>query len=369
MAAFDTKHSINKSGLLAIVLAVFIFGCDFTIFAAVLPVLSQALSLDITQIQWVFNGYALTVGVLIITGGRLADLYGRKRVLFIGFSLFILFAILGGLSQSFWGLIFCRALMGIGVALSWPALMGMLYHIIPRKSAGIAGGILAGVASLGNAIGPIVGAVMTDFGSWKWVMWVNVPFSLLAMVLLARYIVNEGRSEVTFPIHYFNIFTLSFAIFSLLLALDLGVDLGFNNMFILGLFGFFIVGIYCFRRLDISSGNHAMIPEYIIKNKQFMLVCLLSTLVSTQFFSVLLYMPQFFSHQWNYSVIQSSVGVLPVILSCVVFAFIAGGLMNVIGRIWMIRISVIIISLGIGLLSSIQVFSEEVTLFIGLVRD
>ncbi|MCL1126277.1 MFS transporter [Shewanella surugensis] len=366
MSRCENQHLFNKGGLLAIVLAVFIFGCDFTIFAAILPVLSREFSLDVTDTQWIFNGYALTIGVLIITGGRLADLYGRKRVLLIGFSLFIFFSILGGFSGSVWGLIVCRALMGIGVALSWPALLGMLYSIIPRKNAGIAGGILAGVGSLGNAMGPLIGAAITDFGSWRWVMWVNVPFSLFVMVLLWRYIVKEVYCEATFTIHYINVFILSFSLFCLLLGLDLAVDLGFNHVFILGLFSAFIVSLYGFRRLDFNLDNNALIPHYITKNKQFMLICLLAALVSTQFFSLLLYLPQFFSQQWHYSAIQSSVGILPIILTCVLFAFIGGVLLGYIGRLWVMRVSIVVILLGVGLLSRISASSDKEVLFIGM---
>ena len=127
------------------------------------------------------NGYALVFGVLIVTGGRLADLFGRKRIFMIGAAIFAVFSLLGGLTPNVELLIVCRGLMGIGGALMWPAILGMTYALLPDEKAGLAGGLILGVAGLGNAVGPLFGGFLTDELSWRWVFFVNLPSPLFAM--------------------------------------------------------------------------------------------------------------------------------------------------------------------------------------------
>ena len=113
-------------------------------------------------IQWVINAYALVFGVLIVTGGRLADMFGRRRLFFVGAAIFAAFSLLGGVAQDDWWLIVCRALMGIGGAIMWPAVLGMTYDALPEDKAGLAGGLILGVAGFGNAAGPLLGGVLTE---------------------------------------------------------------------------------------------------------------------------------------------------------------------------------------------------------------
>ena len=114
-------------------------------------------------------------GVLIVTGGRLADLFGRKRIFMIGAGIFAVFSLAAGLMPSVVPLIACRGLMGIGGAMMWPAILGMTYALLPEEKAGLAGGLILGVAGLGNAVGPMFGGLLTDELSWRWVFFINLP--------------------------------------------------------------------------------------------------------------------------------------------------------------------------------------------------
>jgi MFS family permease len=109
--------------------------------------MEQDFGADVTTVQWVINGYALVFGVLIVTGGRLADIFGRRRIFFLGAGLFAVFSVIGGLAPSVGVLLACRGLMGVGGAMMWPAILGVTYAILPQSKAGLAGGLVLGAAA------------------------------------------------------------------------------------------------------------------------------------------------------------------------------------------------------------------------------
>src|SRR6266850_4175398 len=135
-------------------LAVLVVANNFTALSVALPAMEQAFGADVTTVQWVINGYALVFGVLIVTGGRLADMFGRRRIFFLGASLFAVFSLTGGYAPNVGVLLVCRGLMGVGGAMMWPAILGMTYALLPSSKAGLARGLILGAAGFGNAIGP-----------------------------------------------------------------------------------------------------------------------------------------------------------------------------------------------------------------------
>jgi MFS family permease len=142
--------------------AVLVIANDFTAPSVAIPAIEHDLDTELATAQWVINAYALVFGVTIVTGGRLADMFGRRRVFVIGAAIFAFFSAVAGAAQSAEWLIGCRAAMGIGGALMWPAILGMTYAILPRSKAGLAGGLILGAAGFGNAIGPLVGGLLTE---------------------------------------------------------------------------------------------------------------------------------------------------------------------------------------------------------------
>src|SRR6476646_4064741 len=116
--------------------AVVVIANDFSAINVALPTMEKDFDTNVNTIQWVVNAYALTFGVMIVTGGRLADMFGRRNAFFLGAA------------------IFARVVMGIGGALMGPAILGMTFAILPEDRAGLAGGIILGAAGLGNAMGP-----------------------------------------------------------------------------------------------------------------------------------------------------------------------------------------------------------------------
>src|SRR5262245_15161941 len=130
-----------RLGLAAMAGAVLVIANDFTALSVAIPSIEKTFNADMTTSQWVINGYALVFGVAIVTGGRLADMFGRRRIFFIGCTIFAAFSLFGGASPSISVLLASRALMGIGGAMMWPAIMGMTYALLPKGKEGLAGGV------------------------------------------------------------------------------------------------------------------------------------------------------------------------------------------------------------------------------------
>ena len=161
--------------LLAMGVSVIVIANDFSAINVALPTMEKDFHTNVNTIQWVINAYALTFGVMIVTGGRLADMFGRRRAFFLGTAIFASMSALGGAAPTETWLIVTRVLMGIGGALMWPAILGMTYEILPEEKAGLAGGIIIGAAGLGNALGPLIGGVFTDLLTWRWIFFAQRP--------------------------------------------------------------------------------------------------------------------------------------------------------------------------------------------------
>jgi EmrB/QacA subfamily drug resistance transporter len=357
----------TKLALVAMALGVFVIANDFTALSVAVPQIEKDLSTDLTTAQWVINGYALVFGVLIVTGGKLADLYGRKRIFMIGAAIFAAFSVAGGLAPNIDVLIACRMLMGIGGAMVWPAVLGMTYGLLPEEKAGLAGGLIMGVAGLGNAVGPMFGGLLTDELSWRWVFFINLPIALFAMYVTQRH-VKETEVEVTDRrLDYPGIATLTIGVVALLLALDEGTDMGFTSPTILALFALGAGSLIAFGIIETRQGDHALVPREILRNKVFSAACLTVLLMSAIFFSALLYLPQFMTKILGYSALESGAGLLPMMGVFAATSFIAGSLYQRLGAKTIVSAGAAFLGIGMLMLSFLDVDSTYLSLVPGMV--
>lgn len=365
-----TGGKIDRGTMLALVamgLGVFVIANDFTALSVAIPRIEKDLGTDLTTAQWVINGYALVFGVLIVTGGRLADLLGRKRIFLIGGAIFAVFSVLGGASPNVELLIGCRMLMGIGGAMMWPAILGMTYAILPDDKAGLAGGLILGVAGLGNAVGPMFGGFLTDVLSWRWVFFVNLPITAFAMYVTMRRVSESRGEDVERRLDYGGIATLSVGVVALLLALDNGTDDGFGSPQILGLFALSVVMLAAFARIESGQGERALVPKAVLRNKLFTACSLTVLLMSAIFFSALLYLPQFMTKVLGWSAVKSGAGLLPMMGVFAVTSFVAGSLYARLGPKLIVSVGAACLGIGIFLLSFLDAGTEYIALVPGMI--
>jgi EmrB/QacA subfamily drug resistance transporter len=311
--------------------AVVVIANDFSAINVALPTMEQDFHTNVNTIQWVVNAYALTFGVMIVTGGRLADLFGRRNAFFLGTVIFASMSALGGAAQTETWLIATRTLMGIGGALMWPAILGMTYELLPEEKAGLAGGIIIGAAGLGNAAGPLIGGVLTDELSWRWIFFLNLPISLFA-IAVTYFLVHVKEPEAAeHKIDYPGITTISVGLVSLLIALDQVDDWGWGDPRVIGLLALAAAMLIAFVPLERRAGEHALVPREVMRNENFTASCIAILFMSATFFASLLYLPQFMENQLGYSALEAGIGMLPFLGTFAIVSFIAGPLYNRVG--------------------------------------
>jgi EmrB/QacA subfamily drug resistance transporter len=191
----DDHHPPDWLILSLVCLAQFMVILDVSIVNVALPSIQKTLGFSEVNLQWVVTAYALTFGGLLLFGGRLADLFGRKRIFLVGLVLFTGASLLGGFAQNQATLIIARALQGVGAAVLSPATLTILTVTFtePRARAR-ALGVWTAVAAGGGAAGALFGGILTDLLSWRWILFVNVPIGIAAF-LLARFYLRESRAE------------------------------------------------------------------------------------------------------------------------------------------------------------------------------
>ena len=184
---------VNKGALLALLAASqFVVVLDASITNVALPSIGRALDISQDGLSWVVNAYTLTFGGFLLLGGRLADLLGRRRVYMAGLIVFGIASFMGGLAQGEPMLIVSRALQGLGAALLSPAALSILTATFTEGAErNKALGVWGAVAGAGGAVGVLLGGILTEYLSWRWVLLVNVPIVAAAAVLAPRIIVES----------------------------------------------------------------------------------------------------------------------------------------------------------------------------------
>jgi EmrB/QacA subfamily drug resistance transporter len=363
----QTLDRATTLGLVAMALAVLVVANDFTALSVAIPSIEKDFRADVTTAQWVINGYALVFGVAIVTGGRLADMFGRRRIFFLGAAIFAGFSLLGGLSPDIRTLLAARALMGIGGALMWPAILGMTYAILPKGREGLAGGLILGAAGFGNAVGPLLGGALTDFLSWRWIFFLNLPIAAIAMVVTWRIVPGDPPCATDRRIDALGIASLSIGLFALLLALDQGTDIGWKSPRILALFALSGGSLLAFVFIERGAGSKALIPPDVLQNRAFLGACMSVLLMSAIFFSALLYVPQFMLKVLGYSAVQAGAGLLPMMGVFAATSFAAGPLYARMGGKRIVSAGAVCLAVGIFLLSFLREDSGYSALVPGMI--
>ena len=333
MAADEEK--VDRGTWLALIamgIAVFVIANDFSAINVVIPSIEKDFDATIDTTQWVVNAYALTFGVLIVTGGRLADLFGRKRAFYVGAAIFAGMSLAGAVAPSEAWLIAARVLMGIGGALMWPAILGMTFGALPDSKAGLAGGLVLGAAGVGNAAGPLLGGVLDDIWSWRAIFLLNVPVTAFAVAVTARFIKEKPIESTDDTIDYRGVVTVSVGLVALLLAFDQVLDWGgWGDPRIVGLLALSVLGIATFAFVERAAGRNALVPADVMRNRDFTYSCAAILFMSAVFFAMMLYAPQYMLKVLDFTPIQTGLGMLPMMGVFAAVSFVAGPLYDRLG--------------------------------------
>src|SRR5262247_3159058 len=168
--------------LASVSFGLFMIMLDNTVVNVALPSIQEDLGAGLSELQWIVTGYALTFAALMLSGGKLADMLGRRLIFVTGIVIFTLSSLACGLATSGDMLIGARIVQGAGAALMNPATLSIIAATFAPHERGMAIGIWAGVSALALAIGPLVGGLLTEHVDWSWIFFVNIPVGVLAIV-------------------------------------------------------------------------------------------------------------------------------------------------------------------------------------------
>jgi EmrB/QacA subfamily drug resistance transporter len=352
--------------LAAVSLGVFVTALDNTVVNVALPTIQQDLDLGLAGLAWVVNGYVLSFAVLLLTGGRLADAYGRRRVFLVGLGAFTGASLLAGLAPSAGTLIAARILQGVGAALLTPPTLAIINHTFRDDNArGTAIGIWGSVAALAFAVGPVIGGLITEHLHWTWVFFVNVPIGVAGLIA-GMHVIPESTDE-TAPrrLDAAGLLVASAALFALTYALIEANDLGWSSPTILGLLAAATIGAIAFvlieRRADAPTVDLSLFRRRAFSGAN---VAILVFNLGT--FGVFLYTSLYFQRVLGQSPVTAGVALLPWIAMLIVIGPFTGKLSERISARTLVVGGLTVMATGLLMLTGINERSSYTDLLPGL---
>src|SRR6202165_5351954 len=300
-AVSDTDRKISPPpgnlslALIVIAVAQLMVVLDATIVNIALPSIQRALKFSPTDLEWVINAYALTFGGLLLLGGRAGDLFGRRRMFVAGIVLFTLGSLAGGFATSGTWLIIARAAQGIGAAIIAPTALSLIADTFregPERNRAL--GVYGAVAGAGGALGLLLGGVLTNFATWRWVLFVNVPIGIVLAIVAPRVLASSHRRPG---------------------RLDLPGALTVTGG----------VGSLVFVTIE-SRSRHALMPFSIFAQRNRDGAYLLSLVIGVAVFGVLFFLTQFVQNILGFSPIVAGIAFLPMTAAIIITAQIVARL-------------------------------------------
>jgi EmrB/QacA subfamily drug resistance transporter len=310
--------------------ALFMIMLDNTVVNVALPSIQRDLHASLSALEWTVNAYTLTFAVLLITGGRLGDIFGRRRMFLFGVIVFGVSSAAIGLAPNDTALVAFRAVQGIGAAFMMPATLSIITQAFPPEQRGTAIGTWAGVSALALAIGPVLGGLLTEQVSWRAIFFINPPIAAGA-VAVCLFATRESRDEtVSRAVDYPGIAAITAGLTALVLALVEGNAWHWGSTRIVALFAVAVIGLVSFVVIEGRSAS-PMIDFSFFRSRTFLGANIVAFIVSFAMLAMFFFMALYMQNILGYSPLQAGVRFLP---STVVIMFagpLAGRLTDRVG--------------------------------------
>ena len=352
--------------LASVSFALFMIMLDNTVVNVALPTIQEDLGIGVSELEWVVTGYALSFAVLMLSGGKLADMLGRRRIFLVGLAILTLASLLCGLAGNAELLIAARVLQGVGAAAMMPATLSIITATFPPRERGAALGIWAGVSAMALAIGPLVGGLITEHIGWNWIFFINVPVGVVGLVA-ARLIIPESRDtskeqRLDLP----GLLTSGIALFALVYALIEANSNGWTSPLILGLFAVALVSGTAFVILELRQ-RLPMFDVTLFRNPTFTGANTVALLVSLAMFGVFFFISLFMQNVLGYSAVRAGAAFLPMTILIILVAPVAGKASDRLGSRWLMTAGMTMVALSLLIFAQLQRDSSYLSLLPGMV--
>lgn len=362
------KIAGNKWATLAIVLiGFFMILIDISIVNVSIPTLINDLHANLADVEWVVSGFALAYAALLITFGRLGDLFGRKLLFLLGLTVFTIASFFSGEASTISTLIIARIFQGVGGAMLSPAVLSIISSTFQGRERANAFGAFGAVSGLAVAVGPILGGWLTTDFSWRWIFRVNIPIGVLALVLAAL-VIRESKAEQGKAIDWSGMATSSLGFFALVFALIEGQTYGWwkpTQDFIAGQFvwrstgslsivaiSFILAALFlgAFAVIQQNKTRHQQSPAVdfrFFQHRTFRYGLVAVGVLALGEFSSLFTLPIFLQSIHGFTPLQSGFAVLPIALMILIGAPLAAAAVNQIGSKWVITGGMLLETVGL----------------------
>ena len=340
--------------LAAMCFALFMVMLDNTVVNVALPSIQRSFEASLSSLEWTINAYTLSFAVLLVTGGRLGDIFGRRLVFLIGVVVFAIASALIGVSPSEGTLIAFRALQGAGAALMMPATLSIITNAFPPSERGKAIGTWAGVSAIALALGPLVGGWLTEDVTWRAIFFINVPVAMIA-IAVTLFATHESRDETaTRQVDYPGIAALTIGLTSLVLALVEGNAWGWGSTQIITLFALAILGLAAFGVIERRSAAPIVNFDFF-RSRSFLGANIVAFAISFGMFAVFFFLALYMQNILGYSPLETGVRFLPSTLVIMVAGPLAGRLSDKIGPRTPLVIGLLFVTVSLAWQSRIEV--------------
>jgi len=347
--------------LAAVAVGLFMIMLDNTVVNVALPSIERDLRISIAELEWIVTAYALTFAALLVTGGKLADLYGRRRIFVAGLAVFTLSSLACGLAPSAGFLIGARAVQGIGAALMSPATLSIITATFPPRERGQAIGIWAGVSALALALGPLCGGLIVDNIDWSWIFFVNVPVGAAGIVASRLFIPESRDTSLEQSVDLPGLLTSGLGLLAVSYALIEGNRHGWTSAEIVGLFVAAAVLLVAFVAIE-RRRRLPMLDLSLFRIGAFAGANVVAMLVSLGMFGVFFFVSLYVQNILGYSPTKAGAIFLPMTLLIIVVAPIAGRTSDRIGSRWLMGGGMTIVGVSLLLYQRVGVHSDFWTL-------
>jgi EmrB/QacA subfamily drug resistance transporter len=337
----------------AMCFALFMVMLDNTVVNVALPSIQRDLHAQISELEWVVNGYTLTFAVLIATGGRLGDIFGRRLMFLAGVVIFAITSATAGLAQNAEMLIASRAIQGIGAALMMPATLSIITHAFPAAERGKAIGTWAGVSALALSIGPVVGGFLTEYVSWRAIFFINLPVAAGA-VIATVFAVRESRDDtVDRRVDYPGVIALTTGLTAIVLALIEGNSWGWTSGSILSLLVGGAIGLAAFVAIELRV-SAPMLEFSLFRTRQFIGSNLIAFIITFAMMGTFFFMAIYMQDILGYGALEAGVRFLPTTMVIAVVAPISGRLADRLGPVWPMSTGLFVLAIAMFMFAGID---------------
>jgi EmrB/QacA subfamily drug resistance transporter len=346
-----SKESNLRLVVIGLMMAILMAAMDNTIVATAMGTIVAELG-GLDKFVWVTSAYMVTVMAGMPIFGKLSDMYGRKRFFLLGLAVFLLGSILCGTAQSIVQLSIYRAIQGIGGGALMPIAFTIIFDIFPPERRGKMTGLLGAVFGASSVFGPLLGAYITEYISWHWIFYVNVPLGLVSMILiLVAY--KESTEYKEQKIDWWGAVTLVVAVVSLMFALELGgKEYTWDSAQIIGLFAAFAVFFLIFIYAE-TKASDPIISFWMFKRRLFAASQVIAFLYGATFVILTVFIPIFVQAVYGGPATNAGLVLTPMMLGSVAGSAIGGVFQTKFRFRSLMAVSIIVYFSGMVLLSTL----------------